>query len=445
MVQTHMAPTILVVDDNQELLSLLKQLFEDAGYHVVASAKGKPAVELALQSPPALAVLDMLLPDTMGTQLGEQLRKAQPNLPLLFITGVFKGGRHALELRQKFPGCGYFEKPFEGKKLVEAVKALVPPPDKPAIPVPQETFEVELDVDVEEEQDPMELTGRIKISGGNLHAELTGEKLTAAGMAMGQAQGMRISTATGVPAVPPPPPPIDGNARRGEFKDRLPALITAFYQSKESGELGVQRGKVKKVIYFENGQPVFALSNLAADRFGQFLVRVGKIRPEQLEDAVAVAAATKRRTGDVLVERGLLKDTERLYYVGQQVKAIIYSLFGWEDGQYVMSFKERGAAEAIKLDVHPASLIMRGVKKLYKPERLKRLLDPTDRWMPSPQPPYQLHEVELEKWEAEFLVKVDGTRTVDELVRVANRPEHVVHGFLYALVALGVVEKLQQP
>ncbi len=91
---------------------------------------------------------------------------------------------------------------------------------------------------------------------------------------------------------------------------------------------------MKKVVYFEKGQPVFALSNLVSDRFGQFLVRVGKIKPEQLTDAAAAAAASKRRTGDVLIERGLLKDTERLYFVGQQVKSIIYSLFGWEDGTY---------------------------------------------------------------------------------------------------------------
>ena len=142
---------------------------------------------------------------------------------------------------------------------------------------------------------------------------------------------------------------------------------------------------------------------------------------------------------------GAISPKDLWWGVKNQVLEIIYSLFGWEDGQYVMSFKERAAAESIKLDVHPASLIMRGVKKLYKPERLKRLLDPADRWMPSPNPPYQLHEVELEKWEAEFLVKVDGTRTVDELVRAANRTEHVVHGFLYALIALGVVEKFQQP
>jgi hypothetical protein len=185
---------------------------------------------------------------------------------------------------------------------------------------------------------------------------------------------------------------------------------------------------------------VFALSNLLADRFGQFLVRVGKIKPEQLEDASAVAAKANRRTGDILVERGLLKDTERLYYVGQQVKAIIYSLFSWEDGSYVMSFKEKAATESIKLDLHPANLIVRGIKKLYKPERLRRLVQPEDRLMPAVAPPYPLGEVELERWEAELLPKVDGNRNVAELLAYANRPEHVVYGFLVAMRSLGVLE-----
>jgi hypothetical protein len=154
-----------------------------------------------------------------------------------------------------------------------------------------------------------------------------------------------------------------------------------------------------------------------------------------------VAEQTKRRTGDVLVERGLLKDTERLYYIGQQVKAIIYSLFSWDDGTYVMSFKEKAAAESIKLDVHPANLIVRGIKKLYKPERLRRMLRPEDRLIPSVAPAYQLHEVELERWEAELLPKIDGNRTVGELLAYANRPDPVVYAFLVSMMSLGILEQ----
>ncbi|MBF5041853.1 response regulator [Aggregicoccus sp. 17bor-14] len=440
-----MAPRILVVDDNQELLSLLTQLFEDAGYEVLGASRGKQALEAARAQPPGVAVLDILLPDMMGYHLADALRKEQPQLPLLFITGVFKGGKHALEARQKYAAAGYFEKPFEAQKLLEAVTKLLPAEKRTPSPASlQDAFEVELDLDVEEEgpQDPMELTGRIKVTGGeNLSAELRGANLTASPLAKGAAAlprpaGQVRPAATGSPLASSAP-----GARRGDLRDNLPSLITAFYLSRETGELGVQRGKVKKVVYFERGTPVFALSNLLADRFGQFLVRVGKIRPEQLADASAVASAGGRRTGDVLVERGLLKDTERLYYVGQQVKAIIYSLFAWEDGTYVMSFKERASAESIKLDIHPASLITRGIKKLYKPERLRRLLRPEDRLLPAVAPSYPLNEVELERWEAELLPRVDGTRTVAELLALANRPEHVLHGFLVAMLSLGILER----
>jgi hypothetical protein len=137
----------------------------------------------------------------------------------------------------------------------------------------------------------------------------------------------------------------------------------------------------------------------------------------------------------------LLKETEKLYYVAQQVKAIVYSAFAWEEGSYRLHFADRAAKEAIKIDLHPANLITRGVKKLYKPERLFRLLSPEDRLAPSPDPAYALHEVELERWEAELLPKVDGTRTVAELIHVAQRPEHVLYGALYGLVALRILER----
>ncbi|MFL5348332.1 MAG: response regulator [Hyalangium sp.] len=439
-----MAPRILVVDDNQELLSLLTQLFEDAGYEVTAASRGRQAVELARGQPLAAAVIDILLPDMMGYHLADTLRKELPQLPLIFITGVFKGGKHALEARQKYAAAGYFEKPFEAQKLREAVAKLVPVEKKapPAAKSP-DAFEVELDIDVEEEgpQDAMELTGRIKVTGGgNLSAEIRGANLTANPMQKGPVTVVRAPP-PGRPAEPVPAGAGGPGLRRGELTDNLPSLITAFYLSRETGELGVQRGKVKKVVYFEHGTPVFALSNLLSDRFGQFLVRVGKIRPEQLQDATTVATQTQRRTGDVLVERGLLKDTERLYYVGQQVKAIIYSLFSWEDGTYVMSFKEKAAAESIKLDLHPANLIVRGVKKLYKPERLRRLLRPEDRLIPAVAPAYNLNEVELERWEAELLPRIDGNRTVAELLAYANRPEQVVYGFLVAMLSLGILDR----
>jgi CheY-like chemotaxis protein len=437
-------PLILVVDDNQELLMLMTRLFEQAGYQVAPASKGRQAIDAARFKPPDLAVLDVLLPDMMGQQVAEALRRDNPKIPLIFVTGVFKAGRHALDARSKFGPVGYFEKPFEGPKLVEAVRKIIPL-KTPGQRAAEDPFDVELDVSVQEDdpsQAAMELTGVIKVTGGdNLVAEIRGANLTASEVAprsqataSAPASLARASSAATAPAA-------DIGIQRGVLKDNLPALITAFYHLGETGELGVQRRNVKKVIYFHRGQPVFAMSNLLSERFGQFLARIGKLKSEQLQDVVAVAKATGRRTGDVLLERGMLKETERLYYVGQQVKSIIYSLFGWEDGAYVLTFRDKAIAEPIKLDVHPATLIVRGIKKFYTPARLARLLRSDDLLIPSTQPSYQLHELQLENWEAEMLAKINGSRRVGQLVDLARKPEQVVHAFLYSLMALNILER----
>lgn len=438
-------PKVLIVDDNRDLLNILARLFEDAGYEVLPAGLGKQAIELAQAQKPDLAVLDILLPDMMGYHVAEALRLTA-NVPLLFMTGVFRGGRHAAETKAKFGSAGYFEKPFVAGKLLETARSLVPPGEKPAPEAAADPFDLELDIDVEEErpQDPLELTGFVRVTGEeNITAELRGAPLVATGGRPGAATIVRPPPASH-PDAPAPIAASERGTHRGELRDNLPSLITAFYLSQETGELGVQHGKVKKVIYFENGKPVFAQSNLVTDRFGQFLVRVGKLKGPELVQATVSAAATGRRTGQVLLEMGVLKHTERLYYVGQQVRSIIYSIFGWEDGVYQLAFRRSAQAEPIKLDIHPANLIMRGVKKLYRPERLRRLLAPEDRILPSMQPPFGLEEITLEKWEAVLLPKVDGTRTVAELTSLAavnGRTEYMVHAFLYSLVALSVFER----
>lgn len=431
-------PKILLVDDNTELLALLAKLIEDAGYTPLPFSRGKPAIEQARIERPALAVLDVLLPDIMGYEVAAVCRK-ELSVPVIFITGVFKGGGHAADARTKYDALAFFEKPFESSRLLEAIGKVVAPATSSAPPraetdVGVSGFDATVTAEDQgsEAQDPMVLTGRIRLKDASVSATLSGHTLTAAPR----------SHLTPVPAaIAPAPHPARAPTAAGDLRDQLPSLITAFYQAQKTGELLLTRGKILKVVYFEQGQPVFALSNVAADRFGQFLVRVGKIRESQLAEAVARAKPARRRTGDVLLEMGLLKDAERLYFVGQQIKAIIYSLFAWEDGRYQISFQDKAVTQAIKLDIPPAMLIQRGVKKLYKPERLRRLVGAYDVLAPSQDPPYQLTELQLEPWEAQLFANVDGRRPVNELVAQTGRPADAVLPTLAALLALNFVQK----
>ena len=434
---------ILLVDDNQELLRLLARLIEAEGWEPVSCPRGKAALDAIAKEVPAAAIIDVLLPDMMGYEVGASLRKV--GVPFVFMTGIFKGGRASSEARVQHGAAGYFEKPFEAKKLVDAIRALLPP-EPPrrgpaAVPAPEprerrdSDFDVEFAVEPEETVDPLTLTGKVEVTeSGRVSAVIRGAQL--------EVGPVHPSSPGGIAPPPAPAPRVRAEPPdEGELHDNLPELVTAFWLAQQTGELAVQRGKVRKVIYFEKGRPCYAISNLLADRFGPFLVRVGKITQGQLELCQAAADKTHRRSGEVLVEMGLLKEAEKIYYVAQQVKAIAYSLFAWEEGRYRLHFADRAALEQTKVDFHPAHLIVRGVRKLYKPSRVARLLGDRDRLMPTQQPAYALHEVPLDAWEAQLLPRVDGTRTVVDLVTLARRPDAEVRAFLWSLVALEILEK----
>jgi hypothetical protein len=122
------------------------------------------------------------------------------------------------------------------------------------------------------------------------------------------------------------------------------------------------------------------------------------------------------------------------------VKSIIYSVFAWEEGSFELHFDPKATPHAVKLDVHPGNLILRGIKKLYKPERLVRLTPMEERLMPSANAPYELYELELEKWEAMLLMHIDGNRNNAELFALAPVGEDKVRAFLVAMTQMGQLE-----
>lgn len=427
------APTILIVDDNEELASLLGELFARAGYGTKIVHRGRAAMAAIEEEPPAAAVVDILLPDVVGYKVAKHL--VEREIPFVFMTGVFRGTRLSREGIEREGAKAYFEKPFEASKLVETIRELVPVPEGEA-EKPQE-FDLDIDLDLTESGEPaseLEMTGQIRVEAGSVQAVLSGEDFH---LPPASPRQLVVRPRAAEEVVEE-----DGRRRSGVLGDNLPHLMGAFWQLRETGEILLQRGRAKKAIFFEKGMPVFALSNLAAERLGTFLVRLGRITEAQHREAVAKVEGDGRRLGEVLVAMGVLQEAERMYYVAQQVKAIIYSAFAWEDGTYRMSFLDKARLEPIRLGIHPAQLISRAIKKIYPLSRYKRMLALEDRLVPAADPIFHLTEVELETWEAQLLAKANKDRNVAELIASTQRPQPAVYGALAAFLGLRILEKL---
>ena len=114
---------ILLVDDEPELLAMVRSILEEEGYENIETAKNVgEAVEKAEVFSPELAVLDVMLPDGDGFELMEKLRRLD-DYPILFLTA--RG-----EDEDKFTGFGlgaddYIVKPFLPQELLFRIAAIL--------------------------------------------------------------------------------------------------------------------------------------------------------------------------------------------------------------------------------------------------------------------------------------------------------------------------------
>lgn len=114
---------ILVIDDDEGLLHLLKMRLSAMGFHVMPCTTGQEAVAAARKDVYDLAITDLRLRGEDGLDVAEELLRIHPGLPVLILT-AHGSIPNAVEAMQR-GACGYLTKPFDDKDLRAAIdKAL---------------------------------------------------------------------------------------------------------------------------------------------------------------------------------------------------------------------------------------------------------------------------------------------------------------------------------
>jgi ATP-dependent Clp protease ATP-binding subunit ClpA len=80
-------PTVLLVDDNRDLLHFLERLMAEAGWKLLTAESAVAALKIAAEHRPNAALLDYMLPDGNGVELGMQLRQSNPRMQAIIMTG----------------------------------------------------------------------------------------------------------------------------------------------------------------------------------------------------------------------------------------------------------------------------------------------------------------------------------------------------------------------
>jgi len=112
--------TILVIDDEDSIRHLLKDVLEKASHRVLEARDGREGLNLYQKNKIDLVLMDILMPGTDGLEATLQLTREYLDAKIIAMTGA-QGDRNFLDVAKLFGARRVFEKPFELNKMVEAI------------------------------------------------------------------------------------------------------------------------------------------------------------------------------------------------------------------------------------------------------------------------------------------------------------------------------------
>ncbi len=117
-----MSKTIMVVDDEKRLVSLVESYLAQEGYHVVSAYNGREALTVAHREKPDLIVLDVMMPEMDGYEFMRKHR-AENNTPIILLTARVEDDEKVIGL--EVGADDYMTKPFRPRELVARVRAVL--------------------------------------------------------------------------------------------------------------------------------------------------------------------------------------------------------------------------------------------------------------------------------------------------------------------------------
>tara|TARA_B100001245_G_C22791215_1_gene381666 strand:+ start:368 stop:739 length:372 start_codon:yes stop_codon:yes gene_type:complete len=116
--------TILIIDDDSEIIETLQTILTSSGYEVLTERDGDQGLKTAEEKQPDLIILDMMMPKRSGFLVLEHLRKKDKTKPSIIMITANEGSRHQV-FAEMLGVDAYIRKPFAVDKLTAQVAKLL--------------------------------------------------------------------------------------------------------------------------------------------------------------------------------------------------------------------------------------------------------------------------------------------------------------------------------
>jgi DNA-binding response OmpR family regulator len=117
---------ILIVDYDNSSLELLAGLLEPYRFQVIRATDGQSAYDRFKEEKPDVVILEAILPKIHGFDLTKRIaEETHGRVPVIIVTGLYRGPQYRLEALSTFGAADYFEKPVDKEKLLRSVMNLL--------------------------------------------------------------------------------------------------------------------------------------------------------------------------------------------------------------------------------------------------------------------------------------------------------------------------------
>ena len=117
---------ILIVDYDAESLEKLSKLLKSNKFHIIKASDGQAGYNKFRSEEPDLVVLEAILPKMHGFDLTKRItQESEGRVPVVIVTGLYKGPRYRQEALGSLGAADFFEKPVDAERFVSAIKKLL--------------------------------------------------------------------------------------------------------------------------------------------------------------------------------------------------------------------------------------------------------------------------------------------------------------------------------
>jgi len=226
----------------------------------------------------------------------------------------------------------------------------------------------------------------------------------------------------------------------------LPALFFACYQNKFSGEVVLDNEDIVKNVNFDQGNIVYAHSNIEEERLGNILFDLGRIDHKRFAKAMRTQTKDKtKRIGTVLLDMGFLTEDQLRLALQHQIKKIVLDTFTWKKGSYILKEKEIDLGSEVQVSINTPNLIMDALRNIKDDKLLKRFLPRED----VPLQKIQNFDIitrnfDFTEGERQILKMIDGKKTLKDLTNIFKIGRLNIYGFFYGLYTMKLLEVMYE-